>query len=62
MKYFEKYASDTIASTGNQNWFELGGKTKKGRIFYRLESAGTCEYSLLFSSIIDSTFSDGSHS
>ena len=62
MKYFEKYASDTIASTGNQNWFELGGKTKKGRIFYRLESTGRYEYSLLFSSIIDSTFSDGSHS
>ncbi len=62
MEYFDKYVSDTIASTGNQNWFELGGKTKKGRIFYRIESSGTYEYSLLFSSIIDSTFSDGSHS
>ncbi len=62
MEYFNKYASDTIASTGNQNWFFLGGKTKRGRIFYRLESSGKHEYSLLFSSIIDSTFSDGSHS
>ncbi|MBE5732510.1 MAG: SGNH/GDSL hydrolase family protein [Clostridiales bacterium] len=62
MQYFDKYVSDTVASTGNQSWFELGGKTKKGRIFYRIESSGTYEYSLLFSSIIDSTFSDGSHS
>jgi lysophospholipase L1-like esterase len=62
MKYFEKYVSDTVASTGNQNWFDLEGKEKRSRIFYKLNGGETREYSLLYSSVIDSTFSDGEHS
>lgn len=62
MDFFDKYVSDTIASTGNQSWFSTDGKVGRGRIFYRLESKGSNAYSLLFSSRIDSTFSDGTHS
>lgn len=62
MSYFDKYVSDTVAATGNQSWFSAEGEERRGRIFYRLESEGKREYSLLFSSVIDSTFSDGLHS
>ena len=62
MQYFDKYVSDTVASTGNQSWFNLNGKEKRSRIFYKLVGGGEYEYSLLYSSVIDSTFSDGSHS
>jgi lysophospholipase L1-like esterase len=62
MEYFDKYVSDTIASTGSQSWFNLNGKEKRSRIFYKLVGGGENEYSLLYSSVIDSTFSDGSHS
>ena len=62
MQYFEKYVSDTVASTGNQNWFLSDGKDKRSRIFYKLVGGEKREYSLLYSSFIDSTFADGTHS
>ncbi len=64
MEYFKTYWSDTLAGSGNQNWFapEDPAQPITGRAYYRLFAGGQQNYSLLFSNIIDSTYSDGSHS
>lgn len=61
MEYFEKYSSNTYAGSGNQLYFEMDKKEKRtGRIFYKITVSGEYNYSILFSNIIDSTYSDGS--
>lgn len=60
--YFEKYTSNTLAGTSNQSFFYSDGERKKGRIYYKIFAGGKYNYSLVFSGLIDSTYSDGSHS
>lgn len=63
MKYFNTYVSNTSAAGGNQSWFGYANeKIYSGRIYYRVFSGGTFDYSFLFTNTIDSTFSDGLHS
>ncbi len=64
MEYFKKYVSNTIAGSGNQIFFETSctEKIRKGRVCYKIAVGGEYAYSLLFSNVIDSTFSDGAHS
>jgi len=58
--YFDKYVSNTIAGSGNQFFFtQPEEQINVGRIFYKITVGGEYDYSLLFSNIIDSTFSDG---
>ena len=61
MKYFDTYTSNTIAASANQHTFTMEkGEVRTGRVFYKILSGGTYNYSLLFSNIIDSTYADGS--
>lgn len=60
MKYFENFVSNTYAGSGNQLILDTKGKTRTGRLFYKISVGGEYDYSLLFSNIIDSTYSDGS--
>ncbi len=64
MEFFKKYTSNTIAGSGNQIFFNTSevDKIKKGRVLYKITTGGEYNYSLLFSNIIDSTFSDGKQS
>lgn len=60
MKWFDIYSSNTLAGSGNQHYFLTGDdEVHKGRIYYKLFAGGTYNYSLLFSNIMDSTYSDG---
>jgi Lysophospholipase L1 and related esterases len=63
MEFLERYISCTAAGSGSQNWFSAGGPDEKitCRVYYKL-SRGTKECALLYSNLIDSTYSDGSHS
>ena len=63
MKFFDSFVSCTAAGSGSQNWFSAGGPDEKitCRVYYKL-SRGTKECALLYSNLIDSTYSDGSHS
>lgn len=56
MEYFEKYVSNTIGASVNNQIFSTEGKVRTGRIFYKITTGGTYNYSLLFSNILDSTF------
>ena len=60
--FFEKYTSNTLAGTSNQSFFYSDGALKRGRVYYRIFHGGKFGYSLMFSGLIDSTYSDGSHS
>lgn len=61
MKFFEKYSSNTCAGSGNQHIFFSDENTvHTGRVFYKIFCSGVYDYSLLFSNILDSTYSDGS--
>lgn len=63
MKYFDEFVSNTLAGSSSQSFFD--GDTKNvmtGKVFYKIFVGGTYDYSLLFTNITDSTFSDGSHS
>lgn len=64
MELFNTYWSDTLAGSGNQNWFAPDDPEVPvtGRVYYKLFAGGAQNYRLMFSNIIDSTFSDGSHS
>lgn len=58
-----KFVSDTTAGCGNQSFFVSdGSEIMHSRAFYRFTVGGEGAYSLLFSNIIDSTYSDGKHS
>nr|MBQ4320117.1 SGNH/GDSL hydrolase family protein [Clostridia bacterium] len=59
-EYFGKYVSNTTAGTTTQSLFESDNSRRIGRIYYKIFDGGRYEYSLLYSSITDSTFSDGS--
>nr|MDD6335879.1 SGNH/GDSL hydrolase family protein [bacterium] len=62
MKYFEKFVSNTTAGCGNQLFFlpESAEQMCKGRIYLKIFKPGTFDYSLLYSNVLDSTYSDGS--
>lgn len=64
MRYFNEFTSNTCAGSGNQSYFlpEDPARVQVGRVFYKVFSGGTFRWSILFSNIIDSTFSDGSWS
>jgi lysophospholipase L1-like esterase len=63
MEYFKRFSSNTCAGSGNQLYFGVPeGEKRVGRVFYRISVGGEYDYSLLFSNIIDSTYSDGSAS
>lgn len=61
MKYFDKYASNTLGAAGNQHFFinEDPERSTVGRVFYKIFAGGRYNYSFLFSNIIDSTYADG---
>lgn len=60
MKYFETFTSNTYAGSANQLYFEMKEyEVRIGRIFYKISVGGKYNYSILFSNIIDSTYSDG---
>ena len=61
MNYFNKYSSNTYASSANQHVFRMDkSEIRTGRVFYKITNGGAYNYSLLFSNIIDSTYADGS--
>ncbi len=64
MEFFKLFSSNTLAGSGNQSYFINADdkKVTKCRILYKIFCGGRYNYALLFSNIIDSTFSDGSHS
>lgn len=66
MDYFKRYVSNTLGEGANQFFFlnENEERETTGRVYYRIFKGGRLEYSLLYSNIIDSTYSDGtvSHS
>lgn len=63
MQYFEQFTSNTLAGSGNQHHFAADpAQLQTGRVYYKITNGGTYAYSLLFSNIIDSTYSDGSQS
>lgn len=61
MDYFKTYVSNTLAGSGNQHIFfpENPDAVYTGRVYYKVFAGGTYNYSLLFSNIIDSTYSNG---
>ena len=59
MTYFDQFVSNTLAAGGNQSFFHPDGE-RVGRVYYRVFCGGYYRYALLFSDVIDSTFSDGS--
>lgn len=61
MKYFEKYRSNTYAGGVNQMPCSTKeNEIRTGRVFYKITVGGRYNYSILFSNIIESTYSDGS--
>ncbi|MFA7637115.1 MAG: SGNH/GDSL hydrolase family protein [Monoglobales bacterium] len=64
MEYFSKFTSNTLAGSGNQLFFtnEIETEINTGRVFYKIFKGGKYNYSILFSNIIDSTYSDGEKS
>lgn len=62
MRYFDEFVSNTTAGSGNQCVFypKDAGEIHTGRVYYRLTAGGTCRYSILYSNLTDTTFSDGS--
>lgn len=64
MNFFDNYVSATTAGSGNQSFFitEDDKKIYTGRQYYKLNTAGKYEYSLLYSNILDSTFANGKNS
>lgn len=60
MDFFANYSSNTYAGSGNQLFFNMNeDEVKTGRVLYKIAVGGEYEYSLLFSNIIDSTYSNG---
>lgn len=60
MRFFDKYTSNTRASSQNQHIFHSDGEVRTGRVFYKITAGGGYNYALLFSNITDSTYADGS--
>lgn len=61
MEFFNKYSSNTYGGSGNQFFFTPAKTNERytGRAFYKITNAGSYNYSLLFSNIIDSTYENG---
>lgn len=64
MEIFQHYSSNTLAGSGNQSFFTPvdSNAIYTARIFYKVFCEGKFTYVFYFSNILDSTFSDGSHS
>lgn len=64
MRYFDEFTSNTLAGSGNQLFFTNQNETElhTGRVFYKVFKGGKYNYSILFSNIIDSTYSNGEKS
>lgn len=64
MNIFEKYVSNTLASNGNQTFFESENPSiaECGMVFIKVFKGGKLPYVFAFSGVLDSTFSDGSKS
>lgn len=64
MNVFEKYVSNTLASNGNQTFFEPENpkRVECGMVFIKVFKGGNFPYIFAFSGVIDSTFGDGSRS
>ena len=61
MNYFDRYVSNSLAPSSNQSYF-LSDEICTSRSFYKVKNGGKLEYSFVYSSIIYSTFADGSYS
>jgi len=61
-EYFGKYVSNTTAGTTTQFLFESDGTIQRGRVYYKIFHGGSYGYSLLYTNLTDSTFSDGTKS
>ena len=60
MEYFKHFVSNCVAGSANQFVFESAAEEIcVGRIFYRIQTGGEFMYSLLFSNVLDSTYSNG---
>ncbi len=64
MDYFKNYVSNTLAASGNQSYYVNADPDKvyKSRVCYKVFCGSEYNYSVLFSNIIDSTYSNGSFS
>ncbi len=63
MEYFDKYTSNSLASSCNQFYFiSSADRNTVGRVYYKITASGKHEYSLLFTDALDSTYADGSQS
>lgn len=60
MDQFEKYASNTTASNGNQSAFAGSGRAMTGLAFIKVTVGGCFSWSFAYSDTVDSTFADGS--
>ena len=58
--HLNTYASNTLAGSSNQHFFNSDCNTHKGRVFYKVYEKGEYNYSFLFTNIIASTYGDGS--
>ena len=64
MNYFKYFSSNSLAGSGNQSFFfsENPKNISTSRVFYKVFKGGYYNYSILFSNIIDSTYSTGEFS
>lgn len=64
MNIFKKYVSNTLASNGNQTFFEPENPrlAECGMVFIKVFKGGKFPYVFAFSGVLDSTFGDGSKS
>ena len=58
-KYHSIYKSNTTAGLGANYTFTSDGSEQTGRIFYKISTPGTYNYSVTFSGTLDSTYADG---
>ncbi len=59
----ENYVSNTLASNGNQTFFEANeNEIQTGLVFIKVYKGGSYKYRFAYSGIIDTTFADGSES
>ena len=59
MNYFNKYVSNTLASSLNQLYFTSDNTKNTGRVYYKAFCKGEYEYCFMFGDAIDSTYADG---
>lgn len=60
MKYFDKLASNTLTGSSSQSFFDADeNEIMTGKVFCKIFSGGTFDYSFLFTNIMDCKFADG---